>query len=184
MMVALETVKSLQLPDWWIGAGFVRNKVWDHLHGLKKRTEFNDLDVIYFDTSEKFKEKKIEEQLQFLQPSYAWEVTNQATVHLDNQQAPYKNSTDALSRWTESATCVAVTMNSAGELTLTAPHGVSDLLELVVRLTPHPEVKSEVFEKRIHHKGWFEKWSLLKLVRQTRSPKIDRGTQCIKQKTP
>ncbi|WP_404943225.1 nucleotidyltransferase family protein, partial [Pseudomonas sp. DP16D-T1] len=29
----LEIVRSLNLPDCWIGAGFVRNAVWDHLHG-------------------------------------------------------------------------------------------------------------------------------------------------------
>ncbi|WRQ77412.1 nucleotidyltransferase family protein [Pseudomonas saxonica] len=26
-------VRSLNLPDCWIGAGFLRNAVWDYLHG-------------------------------------------------------------------------------------------------------------------------------------------------------
>ncbi|WP_248696670.1 nucleotidyltransferase family protein [Pseudomonas parafulva] len=29
----LEIVRSLNLPDCWIGAGFVRNAILDHLHG-------------------------------------------------------------------------------------------------------------------------------------------------------
>ena len=30
----LKEVKELDLPDCWIGAGFVRNKIWDYLHGF------------------------------------------------------------------------------------------------------------------------------------------------------
>ena len=35
MMGVLRTARSLHLPDWMIGAGFVRNKVWDYLHGYE-----------------------------------------------------------------------------------------------------------------------------------------------------
>lgn len=31
MMKVLRAVESLNLPDWWIGAGFLRNKVWTPL---------------------------------------------------------------------------------------------------------------------------------------------------------
>ena len=33
-MEQLRAVRSLDLPDWCIAAGFVRNRVWDHLHGI------------------------------------------------------------------------------------------------------------------------------------------------------
>lgn len=49
MMTILATVKSLNLPDWWVCAGFVRSKIWDTLHGYSKRTPLSDIDVIYFD---------------------------------------------------------------------------------------------------------------------------------------
>lgn len=32
-MEILKAVRTLELPDWIIGAGFVRNPIWDHLHG-------------------------------------------------------------------------------------------------------------------------------------------------------
>lgn len=32
-MQALCAVRDLQLSDGWIGAGLVRDAVWDHLHG-------------------------------------------------------------------------------------------------------------------------------------------------------
>lgn len=35
----LDIVRSLALPDCWIGAGFVRNAVWDHLHGRAIATD-------------------------------------------------------------------------------------------------------------------------------------------------
>ena len=38
MMDLLKGAKSLNLPDWWICAGFVRSKIWDVLHGFDERT--------------------------------------------------------------------------------------------------------------------------------------------------
>jgi len=42
-------VSSLRLPDCWIGAGFLRNAVWDHLHGRVVSAPVEDIDVIWFD---------------------------------------------------------------------------------------------------------------------------------------
>ena len=36
-MNALYAVQALELNDGWIGAGFVRDAVWDHLHGYGQR---------------------------------------------------------------------------------------------------------------------------------------------------
>lgn len=49
MMEVLKFANSLNLPDWWICAGFVRSKIWDHVHGFNKRTPLPDVDVIFFD---------------------------------------------------------------------------------------------------------------------------------------
>lgn len=164
MLGALTTLQSLNLPDWWIGAGFVRNKVWDYLHGFAARTPYSDIDGIYFDPAGLSSEIEIQNRLISLKPEYQWEITNQGTVHVSNSQSPYKNSIDALSRWTETATCVAVSLNASMKLELAAPYGVDDLLNLVVRKTPHSEAKPDVFANRIRNKGWFEKWPRLKLI--------------------
>ena len=50
MLNVLKVVRDLKLKDCWIGAGFLRNKIWDIKHN-KKRTKLNDIDVIYFDKS-------------------------------------------------------------------------------------------------------------------------------------
>ena len=48
-MAALRTVRRLGLNDWCLGAGFVRNLVWDRRHGYVDATPLNDIDVIHFD---------------------------------------------------------------------------------------------------------------------------------------
>jgi hypothetical protein len=49
---ALKSVASLSLPQCYIAAGFIRNLVWDSLHGKQAPTPLNDVDVIYYDASE------------------------------------------------------------------------------------------------------------------------------------
>ena len=49
MIETLAAVRDLALPDGWIAAGFVRNRIWDHLHGYAEPTPLNDIDVVYFD---------------------------------------------------------------------------------------------------------------------------------------
>tara|TARA_R110002167_G_scaffold302670_1_gene506967 strand:- start:258 stop:437 length:180 start_codon:yes stop_codon:yes gene_type:complete len=43
---ALKNVASLSLPQCYIAAGFIRNLVWDSLHGKQIPTPLNDVDVI------------------------------------------------------------------------------------------------------------------------------------------
>ena len=44
-MQQLQAVQTLQLPDCFVAAGFVRNMVWDALHDYPP-TPLNDVDVI------------------------------------------------------------------------------------------------------------------------------------------
>ena len=47
-MDCLHALRSLDLPQGYIGAGFLRNAIWDELHERGKPTPLNDIDVIYF----------------------------------------------------------------------------------------------------------------------------------------
>lgn len=175
MKDVLKTVKTLALPDWWVGAGFVRGKVWDHLHNYKIPTPLADVDVIYFDpddfgknesNSESTKmEKKYEAELSLLMSGIKWSVTNQARMHIFHaEDKPYKNSTEALSRWIETATCVGVKLNSNNELELTAPHGIKDLTHLLLKPTIKTPEGIRRFNERIKEKGWLKKWPKLKVI--------------------
>lgn len=138
MMHALRTVRSLNLPDWWIVAGFVRSKIWDVQHGFLESTPLPDVDVIYFDQVNKSetKEKEWERQLAQIDPDVPWSVKNQARMHLKNNLPPYTSSEDAIASFPETATALGVTLNEDRNVVLTAPWGVEDLLQLRVKPTP------------------------------------------------
>ena len=103
-------VESLGLPDCWIGAGFIRNNVWDVLHGREiDVSRLNDVDVIFFnpgDTSREL-EADIERQLGILASGIPWSAKNQARMHLRNGDAPYRDTYDAVAHWAETATAIA-----------------------------------------------------------------------------
>jgi len=176
MMEILRAAESLHLPDWWIGAGFVRSKVWDYLSGYKKRTPLPDVDLIYLDKNDftgeenEFstkKEESYQEKLANLNDSVKWSVTNQARMHLVHHTKPYKSSSQALADWSETATCVGVKLEK-GSLKLTAPHGIDDLVNLIVRPIPNYSKKYSydqgLFKKRVGEKKWIEKWPKLKVL--------------------
>jgi hypothetical protein len=164
---ALEIVFSLGLPDCWIGAGFIRNAVWDHLHGWPALRLAGDVDVIWFhptqtDLSE---DQKIEAALLASEPSMNWSVKNQARMHLRNGDAPYVSALDALRGWPETATAVAVRQTNGGIYEIAAPFGLDDLFTLKLRPTPRfRSAKYGVYLDRIRVKGWLEKWPRLRMT--------------------
>ncbi len=167
MMDLLRTAQSLHLPDWWIGAGFVRSTVWDHLHGFTTRTPIPDIDVIYFDKNEVRPEVDwaYDDRLRQLNSSVEWQVRNQARMHLKKGDAPYKDSADGLSKWVEIATCIGVKLKDDGSLELLAPHGIDDLVNLRVTANPLCIGNPELFNQRMDEKGWDKKWPKLKIVK-------------------
>lgn len=163
MMAVLNEAEQIHLPDWMIGAGFLRNKVWDYLHGIKREVaDAGDIDLIYFDvdhqdeTSDRALSEKMNGKL-----GLDWEIVNQAYTHKWHNRQPYKNSTEALGEWVETSTCVAVTLKN-GEPVIIAPHGIDDLVNLVVR--PSPTANMTDFNRRYQSKKWLEKWPKLKIV--------------------
>ena len=162
MMDKLEIVRSLGLNDCWIGAGFVRNKIWDVKHG-KDRSQLNDLDVIYFDktTDSEREDLMIENRLIEIDPDFNWSVKNQARMHAKNNHLPYESCCDALSWWPETATSVAVRLSENNQIEYIAPYGLEDLFQLVVR--PTPKTSLEIYTARIEQKQWRKMWERLEI---------------------
>lgn len=158
----LDIVKNLKLNDCWVGAGFIRNKVWDILHEIKT-TKLNDIDVVFFDetnVSEKL-EKEIEQKLTKINPKVKWSVKNQARMHFRNNHLKYINTENAISYWPETATAIAVRLNSNDRIEILAPYGLNDLFNLIVNPTPNFDLI--VFQKRVDEKQWEKQWRNLKL---------------------
>lgn len=165
MMKVLVLAKSLNLPDWMIGAGFVRNKVWDYLHGYNNiETQNHDVDLIYFDQFNNDEEKDLELSKKLnKETGINWEIVNQAYTHKWHNRGQYKNSTEALADWTETATCVAVSIDENNILKLHSPLGIDDLVGLVVRKNERCSDPG-VYIRRACDKKWLTKWPKLKII--------------------
>ncbi|KTC15871.1 nucleotidyltransferase family protein [Pseudomonas viridiflava] len=161
----LEMVRSLDLPDCWIGAGFVRNAVWDYLHGRSSSPVSTDVDVIWFDAGRCSPEEDtaLETLLRGLDPTVMWSVKNQARMHVQNGDEPYLSATDAMRYWPETATAVAVRLREADSCEIAAPLGLDDLYGLVIRPAGRfATEKTKIYQDRLMSKNWMKIWPLLK----------------------
>lgn len=168
MMDILLTVKSLDLPDWWVCAGFIRSKIWDTLHGYRYRTPLTEIDVIYFNDKNKdeAEEKELERKLNKLRPNVPWSVKNEARMHFVNGIPPYLSSIDAISKFPETATALGLKLDEQNNLILTAPHGIDDVINLKVKPTDYfkkDEDRMAIYKERLVTKNWKTIWWNLKI---------------------
>ncbi len=164
-MRVLRAAAGLDLPEWMIGAGVVRNKVWDRSHSFSNaEVQAADIDLIYFEPADvrESTEKDYDRQLRAA-CDVNWSAKNQARMHEVTGDEPYTSAADGLAHWVETATCVAVALQG-GALRLIAPHGIGDLDQLIVRRSPAFTGDIGVLRKRVADKRWLEKWPQLRLV--------------------
>jgi hypothetical protein len=167
----LETVRACELPDWVVGAGVIRNIVWDHLHGYDGPTAVKDVDVAFFDASDisRGRDAAIEDDLSGALPSVPWEVTNQAGVHLWYEERfgypipPAHSIKHAVSMWPETATAVAVNLGADNALRILAPAGLDDLLEMRLRRNPR-QVSQGTFAERLREKEPAVRWPRVRII--------------------
>ena len=170
-MGVLKTVRALDLADCWVGAGFVRAVVWDHLHGHAEPTPLDDVDVVFFDSerTDPAVEIRHEQRLAALwpadRPAVPWSVKNQARMHQRNGDAPYADTSDALCHWLETPTVVAARMGDEGTLELLAPLGLGDLLAMRIAPTPHARRRRlDAYRERVRAKPWARQWPRLDII--------------------
>lgn len=159
-MRALQIARSLALPDWAIGAGFIRAAVWDELSEFVTASAVDDIDVLYFDPQDLRPEHDaaIEERLRDIEPALPWSVRNQARMHIRNGDSPYVSTADALRFWLETPTCVAVRLDAEGHFEIMAPYGLEDLFSMSIRPTPRGQVRKAAYTARLAEKKWHERW--------------------------
>lgn len=159
-MKVIDAVASLNLPDVYVAAGFVRNLVWDYLHGYSP-TALNDIDVVFYSKAPIY-EQPMRDVLTALFPNVNWELKNQAVMHLKNGDLPYTSTAHAMEYWPELETAIGVRMESNRTLSLISPFG----LDLIFKgFITHNKNRSEsIFLQRVVQKKWLERWPNLKVV--------------------
>jgi hypothetical protein len=165
-MRILHLVRELALPDCWVAAGFVRSRVWDHLHGRSRSPLPQDIDVIWFDAGQAAaaRDTSLEQILRSRENALDWSVKNQARMHERNADRPYRSAGHAMAFWPETATAVGVRLDRNGVIEVAAPFGLEDLFGLVVRPTPRFQtVKHGVYLDRVRAKQWQATWPRLRI---------------------
>ena len=171
-MEILRVVPKRELPDWCVGAGVIRNIVWDYLHSHATPSPLADVDVAFFDLSDLSREKDLVLQMQLTsqRPDVPWEVTNQAGVHLWFEEhfghavEPLRSLHEAVSSWPETATSVAVRLTRKSKVAVLAPLGLDDLWGMVVRRNPR-RVNQATYLKRIEEKRYVDRWPKVRIIR-------------------
>ena len=164
-MKQLRAARTLALPDWCIAAGFVRNRVWDHLHGISPPRPPADIDVLFFDATDLGKEREAayEERLNHALPA-PWQVRNQARMHVWKNLPQHRSTADSMIYWLETVTAVGVRLEPDDSLTVVAPLGTDDLLGLHCRPTAFGRTRLDEYEARIASKRWRELWPKVRFV--------------------
>ena len=168
----LEAARTVNAPDWLIGAGALRNCVWDSLFGRSERTPPADVDLAFFDPSDltSARDAAVTAALRAERPTVPWEATNQAAVHCwyadsygGDPPAPLQSSADGVGTWPETATSVAVRLLADDSLHIVAPCGLTDLLNGILRRNPR-RVSLTQFHARLAAKRICDRWPGVRVV--------------------
>lgn len=93
-----------------------------------------------------------------------WSVKNQARMHLRSGRAPYLNSEEAISFWTERETAVGARLNADDSITLVAPFGLDGLFDDTITFNTK-NGNLDTYEQRVASKGWLQHWPRLRQIR-------------------
>lgn len=168
LMAVLRTARELALPDWYVGAGAIRDVVWDvRFGGGWDPARIEDVDLVYFDPDDLTKET--EHAIEARLPP-GWDVTNQAAVHLwfhdkfgGDPVPPLRSTVEGIATWPETATAVGVRLEPDDSLTVAAPHGLDDLLDGVWRANPGRVTPDEA-RRRFDRKQVGKRWPAVRIL--------------------
>jgi hypothetical protein len=171
LMRALRAARTVDPPDWLIGSGVIRDRVWDHLHGFARASTSTDVDLAFFDPLSRGsdREREVQRQVVALAPDICWEVTNQAAVHLWYPEVfgvevePLTSSADAVGTWPETATAIGIRLLAHDRIEVVAPCGLDDLFGLICRRNPR-RVTDEQYRRRVANKRIAKRWPRVQIL--------------------
>jgi hypothetical protein len=155
----------LGLPDWYLVAGCLCQTIWNVATGQPPETGILDYDLVYFDASDlsfEAEDAVIRAGSQMFGDLPApVQIRNQARVHLWYEQKfglrcePHAATEAAIDTFEATTACLGVRLEPGGRWRIYAPHGLSDVFNLVVR--PNPVLAPRaVYEAKTRR--WHRQW--------------------------
>ncbi|MET9043398.1 nucleotidyltransferase family protein [Streptomyces sp. NPDC048231] len=171
LLEVLERSASLALPGWYVTAGCLFQTVWNVVTDRPPTSGIKDYDVFYFDGGDLSWEAEdaviTAGAKAFAGLSGEVEIRNEARVHLWYRQkfgvacAPYASTEAAIDSFAATTCCLGVRLEPGGRWRVYAPHGLSDVFNLVVR--PNPVLAPrEVYESKTAR--WRRHWPELRVL--------------------
>lgn len=162
---------GMELPGWYLVAGCLYQTVWNVATGQPPEAGILDYDLAYFDAADLSWEAEDAViragRNVFGHLPAPVEIRNQARVHLWYEQkfgvpCPAHQSTEAAIDTFEATTaCLGVRASRAGNWRIYAPHGFSDVFNLVARPNPVLAPRS-VYETKAGR--WQRQWPTLTVL--------------------
>ena len=178
----LTGMRGNDLPQWYLSGGCLFQTVWNIEHGLEPSAGILDYDLFYFDGADLSaqSEQVIGEEIarRFAHLPVETETRNQARVHLWYEQefgAPcraFERSEDGIDGFLATCCCFGIRHTDNEQIEVYAPHGFSDLFDLVVRPNPartiDSDVLSDVYRSKVRR--WSRVWPRLKIAQWPSDP--------------
>ncbi|MCX4918734.1 nucleotidyltransferase family protein [Streptomyces sp. NBC_00687] len=148
---------TMELPGWYVTAGCLFQTVWNVVTDRPPTSGIKDYDIFYFDATDLSWEAedaviKAGQELFAGLPAEV-EIRNEARVHLWYEQKfgvpcpPHESTEAAIDSFASTTCCLGVRLEADGGWRIYAPHGLSDVFNLVVR--PNPVLAPrEVYETK------------------------------------
>ncbi|MBW4669938.1 MAG: nucleotidyltransferase family protein [Cyanomargarita calcarea GSE-NOS-MK-12-04C] len=134
----LPAIAQLNLPDWWLAGGAVRNTVWRAIFGEDCGLVINDFDIAFFDAvGERSQELAAKSSLTLQFPNYQFDVKNQASfARWRTGRQTFTSTEDGITNWLHTATATGVRLDAQMQWEFFTPYGLDDLFNGIIRPTP------------------------------------------------
>ena len=171
LMRVLDLAAGLDLPSWYLMAGCLYQTVWNVVTGQPPEAGILDYDLGYFDASDLSWEAE-DAVIQagrkvFGSIAAPVQIRNQARVHLWYEAKfgapcpPHESSEAAIDTFEATCACLGVRLEPGGRWRIYAPHGFSDVFNLVAR--PNPVLASRhVYQAKVTR--WQRQWPTLTVL--------------------
>ena len=134
----LPAIAQVNLSNWWLAGGAVRNTVWRSIFGEECGLVINDFDIAFFDAEgDRSQELAAKATLTKQFPNYKFDVKNQASfARWRSGGQTYTTTEDGITNWLHTTAAIGVRLDPQGQWQFFTPYGLDDLFNGIIRPTP------------------------------------------------